>query len=72
MSDTPSPSHQKSRSAVALTSLLVVFAIAVLINILIGAFGWRFDLTEYKTYTSLREPRTSSRNWKRRSRFATT
>ena len=51
MSDTPSPSHQKSRSAVALTSLLVVFAIAVLINILIGAFGWRFDLTEYKTYT---------------------
>ena len=51
MSDTPSTSHQKSRSAVALTSLLVVFAIAVLINILVGAFGWRFDLTEYKTYT---------------------
>lgn len=51
MSDKPSTSHQKSRSAVALTSLLVVFAIAVLINILVGAFGWRFDLTEYKTYT---------------------
>lgn len=51
MSDKPSTSHQKSRSAVALTSLLVVFAIAVLINILFGAFGWRFDLTEYKTYT---------------------
>ena len=51
MSDTPSTSHQKSRSAVALTSLLVVFAMAVLINIVVGAFGWRFDLTEYKTYT---------------------
>ena len=45
MSDTPSPSHQKSRSAVALTSLLVVFAIAVLINILIGAFVFCFDMS---------------------------
>ena len=51
MSDSPSTSTQKSRKTIALTALIVVFAIAILINILFGAFGWRFDLTEYKTYT---------------------
>ena len=40
-----------SRSAYAIIGLIVVFLIAVLVNVLVSSFSARFDLTEYKTFT---------------------
>lgn len=40
-----------SRKTVAITGLIVVFAIALLVNFLAGKMSFRADLTEYKTFT---------------------
>jgi len=42
---------QLNRSQAALVGLVVVFAIALLVNFLVGRVNIRLDLTEYKTYT---------------------
>ena len=52
MSDSKKTSTTKlGRGAVAIIALVVIFIIAILINLLVGSSGLRFDLTEYKTYT---------------------
>ncbi len=52
MSDSKkSKSSNLNRTSVAIIGLFVAFVIALLINLLVGTSGLRFDLTEYKTYT---------------------
>ncbi|MEM7601025.1 MAG: GldG family protein [Verrucomicrobiota bacterium] len=45
------PSPKLSRRNTALIGLAVVFVIALLVNFLVGKMSFRFDLTEYKTFT---------------------
>src|SRR6056297_1391903 len=40
-----------SRSAYAVIGLVVIFVIAILVNVLVSSFSARVDLTEYKTFT---------------------
>ncbi|MBP6603412.1 MAG: Gldg family protein [Verrucomicrobiales bacterium] len=52
MSDSKVSSAPKlSRRATALVGLVVVFIIALLVNVLVGKISFRTDLTEYKSYT---------------------
>ncbi|MEX2580381.1 MAG: GldG family protein [Verrucomicrobiales bacterium] len=45
------PSRNLSRSTVAIISLIVVFVIALLVNVLVSQVSFRADLTEYNTFT---------------------
>lgn len=45
------PAKKSNRRTTAILGLVAVFVIALIVNFLVGKFGLRADLTEYKTFT---------------------
>lgn len=45
------PANKSNRRTTAIVGLVAVFVIALIVNFVVGKFGIRADLTEYKTFT---------------------